>query len=144
MCYCWGRGGRRLSGAGCHRFESVFLLRYGLSCWIATLQTKKKKSEAGELNYLAVKHPLRCMFSLTRRFAPRWSVQTKVTKRPSPSFVNSEIYWTCLFKSRIPSHGFHPPFPSFPTHHPFTIFLMKSLPQAQTRVQAAGARTEEK
>ena len=97
-------------------------------------------SEAGELNYLAVGYPLTCMFPLTRRFAPRWSAQTKVVKRPSPSFVNVEIYWTSLCESRIPSHDFYP---SFLIHHPFTILLMKPLPQAQTRVLAAGARTEE-
>ena len=114
MCCCCGRGGRRLSGVGCHRFESVFLLRYGLSCWIATLQTERTFSEAGKLNYLAVEYPLRCMFPFTRRFAPRWSAQTKVAKRPSPSFVNVEIYWTLSFQisyspTRLPALIPHPP-----------------------------------
>ena len=140
MCCCCGRGGRRLSGPGCHRFESVFLLRYGFNCWIGTLQTERTISEAGELNYLAIGYPLICVFPLTRRFAPRWSAQTKVAKGPSLSFVNVEIYWTCIFKSRIPSHGVHL---SFLTHHPFTILLLKPLPQAQTHVQAEGTRTEE-
>ena len=81
------------------------------------------------------------MFPLTRRFAPRWSAQTKVAKRPSPSFLNIEFCWTSLFEPRIPSQGFNP---SFPTHHPFTILFVKPLPSAQTRVQAAGTGTEEK
>ena len=122
-----------------------FRERFSSTVWVVLLDSNTANreifSDAGELNYLAVEYPLRCMFPPTRRFAPRWSAQTKVAKRPSPAFVSVEIYWTCLFKSRIPSHGFHPP---FPTHHPFTILLMKLLPQAQTRVQAAGARTEEK
>ena len=35
------------------------------------------------------------------------------------------------FRTSFRSHGFDP---SFPTHHPLPILLMKPLPQAQTRV----------
>ena len=113
--------------------------------WVVLIDSNTANSEncfgGGRANYLAVGFPSRCMFLLTRRFASRRSAQTKVAKRPPPSFLNIEVYWTSLCEPRIPSHGFHP---SFPTHHPLTVLLIKPIPQAQTRVQAAGAGTAEK
>ena len=87
----------------------------------------------GRASYMAVGFRLRCMFPLTRHFAPRRSAQTEVAKRSSLSFLNVEFYWTSLSEPRIPSHGFHP---SFSTYHPLTSLLMKPFPPAQTRVQA--------
>ena len=70
----------------------------------------------------------------------RASLECTNQSREAPVSIVRKCYWTSLCESRIPSHDFYP---SFPTHHPFTILLMKPLSQAQTRVLAAGARTEE-
>ena len=141
-CCCCGRdcggSGRKLSGGGCHCFESVFVLQYGLSCWIATVELRSNFKRRA--CYLTGGFPSRCIFHLTR-FVPRRSAQTKVAKRPFPSFLYVEFYWISLYEPCICSHSFHP---SFLTHQPLMIFLLQPVLQAQTRVQAAGVGTATK
>ena len=112
-----------------------------MGCPVGQQHCKFRVFFGGErASYLTVKFPSRCMLLLKRRFSPRRSAQNKAAKRPSPSFLNVEFYWTSLFKPRFLSRGFYP---SFPIHQPLMIFLMKPLPPAQTRVRAAGAGTAE-
>ena len=140
MCCCCGRGVRRLSCAGCHRFESVCFLRYVLSCWIAALQTERTFSEAGELTTW----PSDILWDA---FSPHKTIRASLKctnpSREAPVPIIRECRDLLDFSFRNSYSLARLPYLT-PHHHLFTILLMKPLLRAQMNVQAACARPEEK
>ena len=108
--------------------ELVAFLRY--SSWLSPGTRRERFISAlcvalfdsnprcGLASYLAVGLPRRCMFPLSRRFAPRRRARPKVAKLPSPSSLNLEFQCSYSIRSSHSLSRFSPLI-----HYPTTTHL---------------------